>query len=81
MNKYEKPKIIAITRKEINEKIVASASCENALCKVGDTYTCNQNSQYNCNNYTEGTVPCPSGYVFTCSSTVSHTDAFEGEKE
>lgn len=80
MKHYEKPQVVSISKKELNEKILVSASgCSYALCQIGHTYTCNKTSSYACDNYAQGNNPCPSGYSFTCTSSVAHTDALGGE--
>lgn len=79
MKRYEKPQVVSISKTELNEKILASASgCSYELCRAGNTFTCNKKTSYSCDNYSIGRNPCPSGYTFTCSSSVSHTDALGG---
>ena len=80
MNNYLKPSILSFTKEEVENKIKAYASgCSDALCSQGSTYTCNTGTPYACNNYSEGSNPCPTGYGFTCSSAISHTDSLKSE--
>lgn len=72
---FKKPIILCYTKKEIDEYVFASASCVNALCLQGSSYTCNSGTNYVCARDTYSTNNCPPGNTFSCGTTVNHTDS------
>lgn len=77
--KYVKPTILLLSETEVTKHITASASCVNALCNAGGTYTCGKTITYSCSNYS-GTPPisCPATFSFSCPSNLNHTDSIGG---
>ena len=76
MKKYNKPLIIVLSKEQVSDLITARASCKNALCIAGTTFTCNQSVNYTCDNYTgNDPISCPQEYSFTCGSAHLHVDS------
>ena len=37
---YVKPKVVSFSKEDVRNNILASATCQNAYCPKGDSYTC-----------------------------------------
>ena len=70
-----KPEIISFTKKEIEEYIVLSASCQVALCTQSNSFTCGTSSSYTCTYYSgEGVIGCPEKDSYTCGAAHDHVN-------
>jgi len=37
---YVKPRVVSFSKEDVRNNILASATCQNAYCPKGDSYTC-----------------------------------------
>lgn len=43
---YIKPRVVSFSKEDVRNNILASATCQNAYCPKGDSYTCGKTHDF-----------------------------------